>query len=266
MGVVLTLALKKLLCFYMRRLLYALFVIICFVASTANHAGFLAFELTQTGNNLVLRNIGNEAAFFPVVFSVANDGQWQNLCRENIAFLPAGASFILDQPSPKNRRFNFNIYLLTFLDKAGTQFWKMAFLPMPQIVTSPLNISHLNGRLLIAPRANPDILASWVFVTPKVLHDSLVKSFQVPVLPQNPVVIDWIKSKNSYFEILGQPEQVYLVHETNHGYQLQTYSRQQNQSFVINGWPKWSHLLNWGAVIFFSAWLYLLLATRRKSA
>lgn len=207
------------------------FVVILLLLSPLAAAGSLSFRLSLTGEQLTLINQGDSSAFYPAVFRMLSDGSWRALAAMGApAELAAGAqmSFIWPEMSLPGNTTEFDHMrpvMVQFFDQAGVGFGQISFLRGPPRAKTELKAQYANGRLQIeAPESASPIRATWVLWP----QEEGIRPIRLPVNfehhPPPAQRIDWGSQGAVPFQLAtgaGRPA-VILIHETGHGYTLQT--------------------------------------------
>ncbi|MBI5923955.1 MAG: hypothetical protein HY847_20180 [Betaproteobacteria bacterium] len=220
----------------MLKLLLTLFAMLF---SCSSFAGSISFHLSLTGTTLTLTSKGDSSAFYPEVFRLRADGQWERLARTSSAASPAelmpGAQLDLRWPQSLDGRpleslpplEQLRPLMVRFFDQAGVSFGQISFMQAPLIANETLTARYMNGELSVSPPRTSDIRATWVIwpqeegIGP--IHRQVVFEHIQP--PARRIV--WQAGANPLRLSTGAAEPlVMLLHETPQGFKLQTVSRE----------------------------------------
>lgn len=194
-------------------------------------AGNISFHLSLTGAQLSVTNQGSSSAFYPAVFSLLENGHWEQLApiHATPAELAAGARLELSWPEQRPREElpaleRMQPVMVRFFDQAGVGFGQISLFHKPPRAKTVLRAAYVDRVLQVEP---PDavfaIRASWVLwpqeegIAP--IRQPLGFAQRQPPAQR----IDWLRHGRLPFRLdtgAGQPE-VLLLHETARGYALQ---------------------------------------------
>lgn len=203
------------------------------IASFPAMAGDTAFRLTLDDATLIVTSLGKDQAFYPAALRLLPDGRWQSLLAKPGSTLPA--ELIKDQdylfvwpgaqpPQDFTRLENLLPVMVRYFDINGASFGQIAFLNTPPPATDTLQVSYIDGSLLISPpRTGQPITATWVLWPQEEGIAPLDKPLQF--IHQQPPAqrIQWQPGLGAFHLNTGgaQPD-VMLLHETAKGSVLQT--------------------------------------------
>ena len=225
---------KRLGSFLHRSALTCLFTLFAFAASLPALAGTIHFGIARTGNELVLTNIGNSSAYFPVAYRLLADGRWEPLP------LPAGsqppgeiaahARMTVRWPEQAHQSRNdpFAVstpIMLRFFDQAGAGLGQISFFQQPPIIPPLVKAAYADGRLTLTPPDNAGdgdgIRSSWLLwsqeegIAPLRGPQSFVHA--QPAAQR----IEWQKGVERHFALGAGLPAAMLLHETMSGLTLQ---------------------------------------------
>lgn len=212
-----------------RRSLVACFLV---VASFNAFAGSITFNLSLTGSTLTLTQQGS-SAFYPAVYRMLPDGQWQPLALAPGEVAPAemAAGAHLDFVWPDMRPLEslppferIRPMMVRFFDQAGVSLGQISFFNQPPSASETVQASYATGQLVITPPAGASstIRSSWLLWPQEDGIDPIRKPVQFEHHQPPARHIEW----RSGMEKLrvntggGQPG-AFLLHETAQGYELQ---------------------------------------------
>ncbi|MBI1890322.1 MAG: hypothetical protein HYS18_06745 [Burkholderiales bacterium] len=208
-----------------------LFALLALLAQSA-HAGNIAFGLSLTGTKLTLINQGNASAFYPAVFRLLENGQWQRLPlppgANQPAELAAGATFEFVWPDQRPREQlppleSLRTIMVRFFDQAGAGFGQISFFNQPMPATDTLQAGYEHGLMTITPPTGNSIRASWLLWPQEEGIGPLTGAVSFEHQQPNARRIEWRPGMEKLRMSLGggQPT-AFLMHETAQGLTFQT--------------------------------------------
>ena len=217
-----------------RHFLACLLILSALAASLPALAGTIHFGIARTGNELVLTNIGNSSAYFPVAFRLLSDGRWEPLP------LPAGSPSpgevaahgqmtVLwpDQTNqPQNNPFAASTpIMLRFFDQAGAGLGQISFFAQPPIVPPLVKAAYADGRLTLTPPDNASgsdtVRASWLLWSQEEGIAPLGGPQHFSHAQPAAQHIEWQASVDRHFALGAGLPTALLLHETTNGLTLQ---------------------------------------------
>lgn len=207
-------------------------VVAALLVSPAAAAGNLSFGLSLTGLELTLINQGDSSAYYPAVFRMLADGQWEPLgsplaATGRPAELPAGARLQLawpGRPEKLSALQQVQPVLVYFFDQAGVGFGQIAFFRTPPLAKTTLHARYADGALQIDPPDNaPAVRASWVLWPQEDGIAPIRRPVRFEHRPPPARHVDWQRHGGLPYRLhtgAGQPA-VLLLHETGQGFALQ---------------------------------------------
>lgn len=211
-------------------------LLLCLCALVA-HAGSISFKLALTGTQLVLSNSGDSPAFFPAVYALRADGQWQQA-------LPPGGQAAATQLAPAGRielqwpdarpvqqaspLEQLRPTLVRFMDQAGVGFGQLSFFGALTPATTTVPTEYQAGQLRLSPPGDEKLRATWVLWPQEEGIAGIRATAPTALAPPPARRIDWSSAKAPVSIATGAalPAAV-LLHETAQGYQVQ---------HVASGW------------------------------
>ena len=143
-------------------------IIIALASLSPAFAGSIAFTFELRGNQCVVVNKGDSAAYYPVIFKLGSDGKWLPLnaatrpaellsggtLTEDLGDIPAGAKSDID---------SLRVVMIRFFDQAGVSFGQVSALRAPPVSSTNISAAYDGGRLTLkAPPEGSGIRATWV--------------------------------------------------------------------------------------------------------
>lgn len=221
------------------------------------YAGSIGFSINMTGEDIVITNTGNEAAYQMTEWTLNASGQWQP-----VQWQEGNPAWVAPGKKLKGRRLSLTAdtslgradpLLLMFYDAAGSQFSQLAWRKTPAFATHPLHVQRQDHRVTLDKGDISNIAITYAIAVPDEGIASLARAFASAKTPPRPMRHDWTKSASLVIET-GQGQQgVWLIHESSTGdLQIQIVPdglpAGQEQ---IPRWLVWMrlHLLKWAGIL-----------------
>ena len=206
------------------------FAVVALLYSLSAVAGSLSFQLSLTGSQLTLINRGDSSAFYPAVFRMLRDGNWERLeATDAPAELAPGGRMQAVWPDTRpleklSELERMQPAMVRFFDQAGVGFGQISFFRAPLVAGARLKAGYASGSLRIdAPDSSSAIHATWVLWPQEQGIGPISMPVQFEHHPPPARRIDWRSQGGDPFQLdtgAGQPA-VMLIHEMGRGYSLQ---------------------------------------------
>ena len=152
-----------------KKLLFlGLTLIIALASLSPAFAGSITFSFELRGNQCIVVNKGDTAAYYPVIFKLGTDGRWLPLhaatrpaellpggtLTEDLGDIPAGSKSAID---------NLRVVMIRFFDQAGVSFGQISALLSPPVSSVNITAAYNGGRLTLkAPPEGSGTRTTWV--------------------------------------------------------------------------------------------------------
>ena len=244
---------------------------LCLASFSAMAVG-ISFRLMLSGATLVVTPLGEGQAFYPAVLRMLPDGRWEALAAKPGAVVPAewlpGRQLEMAWPDtrPLQRLTSFEQLqpvMVRYYEKDGVSFGQIAFINAPPPAMETLQAGYADGMLAVAPpQANradaaPNaIRATWVLWPQEEGISPLRKALHYDHAQPPAQRIEWYPgAKPAHIDTgRGQPYAM-LLHETGHGYVVQTV-----EGSGLQGWRQRAAWIEAGSRLLWLALLPALLA------
>ncbi|MDO8813316.1 MAG: hypothetical protein Q7J38_14970 [Gallionella sp.] len=250
----------------------------------------ISFILSLTGSStLVVTMVGDGQAFYPAVLRMLPDGRWEPLVPTPGSDLPAemlpGKNYELEWPDTRPLQsltpFEYLLpVMVRYFEQDGISSGQIAFFYAPPTAVESLQAGYSNGSLVIAPpeanragdTTSNTIHTTWVLWPQEegitLIHKPLnFKHVQPPAQR-----IEWQPGAIASHINTGRGEpDAMLLHETSHGYVLQTVTgsglqgRQQRAAWLEASSRFYGAALLFAFVAAIALLLYLFRSVRRTT-
>lgn len=254
--------------------LHYLLIGLCLFMLSPVHAEGVSFQLSKTAGSLSLSLAGPGTAYYPAVFVLRQDGAWEQLppFAKNSHTLSSGETqhFVWKENSGSPQSIeSLDALMVRYFEADGVGLGQISFFNHPK-PESLLTTEYTAGllKLSVATESQLKPKATWILTPHEMgaapLSQPLQTSHAQPIAQR----IDWsVQTLPTSVKIGDGRSEVFLVHETEQGFRLQTLPGNYPPNLELR-----SAWLNESKRLFALAGITFLLAiaacylSRRKSA
>lgn len=220
----------------------------CLLLSLAAAAEEISFRLSQEQSRLSVALLGDGAAYYPSVLRMLPDGRWERLAPAPgtvaRAELRAGDTLELAWPQTAPAQdadplARMQPVMVRYFEQLGIGVGQISLFQPPPPATDPLRTGYADGVLTIHAghqQINP-ARASWVLWPREDGAAQLLLPFRENQTQPAAQRIDWRSgAMTARIEIGTDQPEVILLHETDHGYVMQTVPRGTPDIHQLPGW------------------------------
>ncbi len=190
-------------------------------------AGNITFTFELHGNQCVVVNKGDSAAYYPVVLQLGRDGQWLHLkATTQLSELLPGGMLTEDLGEIPTGAYTdiagLRVVMIRFFDQTGVSFGQVSLLRSPPHSSYKMKARYADGRLTLeAPPEGSGIRATWVLAPFEegILPISGALSFKHKQPPATR--IEWLQKHSAVIETGAAMPTAMLLHETADGLTMQ---------------------------------------------
>jgi hypothetical protein len=192
-------------------------------------AGSITFSFELQGDQCVVVNRGDNAAYYPAIFQLARNGQWRKLETSPLpAELTPGERVSLQVGTADSAPGILDpdytqALLIRFFDQAGVSFGQVALFRPPPESRYEMKGGYAHGRLkLSAPSAESGIRATWLLAPFEEGIRPVSGAFPFTHTQPPATRIKWQGKQSAAVDIGAATSAAMLLHETADGLTLQT--------------------------------------------
>lgn len=190
-------------------------------------AGTISFEIELRNSRYVATNRGDSAAYYPALFRLDRNGQWQALQSDSrpVELWYNGSLSAPAPVTPKQGVEQAEAVMVSFFDQTGITMSQIVLLGHLQEARPGLAGEYKgSGVLLNAPPQNSNIRGTWLLIPWSRGITALLKPQSFAHTPPPALRVSWQEKKRARLDTGTHLPDLLLLHETDQGLRLQRLS------------------------------------------